>query len=193
MLSLVNSSLEQTHTDNIAYYLGNQYISYLEKWALWVRISFWWRFTKKNNNSQSCLVCHKAITLLKCKKKKTCINSLKFLSIALIMSTKGTTGQHQKHYNNSHNNSTVIIYSKWAKSRCAILSRGNLCKNWYIKLKYAKDTYLLDKVTNGLKLELNELPSQYSRSTYPYIENEVISAEILKLIIIIITIIRKCL
>ena len=49
--------------------------------------------------------------------------------------------------------------------------------------------------TNGLKLELNELPSQYSRSTYPYIENEVISAEIMKLIIviIIITIIRKCL
>ena len=49
--------------------------------------------------------------------------------------------------------------------------------------------------TNGLKLELNELPSQYSRSTYPYIENEVISAEIMKLIIviIIITITRKCL
>ena len=49
--------------------------------------------------------------------------------------------------------------------------------------------------TNGLKLELNELPSQYSRSTYPYIENEVISAEIMKLIIviIIITIRRKCL
>ena len=61
---------------------------------------------------------------------------------------------------------------------------GNLCKNWYIKLKYAKDTYLLDKVTNGLKLELNELPSQYSRSTYPSSskENEVISAEIMKLI-----------
>ena len=61
---------------------------------------------------------------------------------------------------------------------------GNLCKNWYIKLKYAKDTYLLDKVTNGLKLELNELPSQYSRSTYPSSskENEVVSAEIMKLI-----------
>ena len=38
--------------------------------------------------------------------------------------------------------------------------------------------------TNGLKLELNELPSQYSRSTYPSSskENEVISAEIMKLI-----------
>ena len=56
---------------------------------------------------------------------------------------------------------------------------GNLCKNWYIKLKYAKDTYLLDKVTNGLKLELNELPSQYSRSTYPYKDNEVISEKII--------------
>ena len=69
---------------------------------------------------------------------------------------------------------------------------GNLSKNLYIKLvkksknwyKYAKDTYFLDKVTNGLKLELNELPSQYSRSTYPSSskENEVISAEIMKLI-----------
>ena len=91
VLSLVNSSLEQTHRDNIAYYLGSQYISYLEKCVLWVRISFLWRFTTKNNNYQSCLVCHKAITLLKCKKKTTCINSLKFLGIALKMSTKGTT------------------------------------------------------------------------------------------------------
>ena len=91
VLNLANSSLDQTPRDNIAYYLGNQYISYLEKCALWVRISFWWRFTKKNNNSQSCLVCHKAITPLKCKKKKTCINFLKFLGIALRMSTKGTT------------------------------------------------------------------------------------------------------
>ena len=67
---------------------------------------------------------------------------------------------------------------------------GNLSNNWYIKLvkksknwyKYAKDTYFLDKVTNGLKLELNELPSQYSRSTYPYKDNEVISEKIMILI-----------
>ena len=67
---------------------------------------------------------------------------------------------------------------------------GNLSNNWYIKLvkksknwyKYAKDTYFLDNVTNGPKLELNELPSQYSRSTYPSSskENEVISAESMK-------------
>ena len=46
-------------------------------------------------------------------------------------------------------------------------------KNWY---KYAKDTYFLDKVANGLLIELNELPSQYSRYTYPSSskENEVI-------------------
>ena len=110
VLSLVNNSLEQTHRDNIAHYLGNQYISYLEKCAFWVRMSFWSRFTKRNNNSQSCLVCHKAITPLKCKKKESCINSLKFLDMALRMSTKGTTpGQYQKPYNN---NSTVIICSK---------------------------------------------------------------------------------
>ena len=58
-------------------------------------------------------------------------------------------------------------------------SRGNLkyfSINWY---KYTKDTYILDTVPNRLKLELNELPSQYSRSTYPLSakENEVVSAE----------------
>ena len=52
-------------------------------------------------------------------------------------------------------------------------------QNWY---NYAKDTYFLYKVTNGIKPGLNGLPSQYSRSTYPYKENEVISAEIMKLI-----------
>ena len=52
------------------------------------------------------------------------------------------------------------------------------------RYKYAKDRYFLDKFTNGLKLELNELPSQYSSSTYPLSskENELISAEIMKLI-----------
>ena len=61
---------------------------------------------------------------------------------------------------------------------------GNLryfSKNWY---KYNKDKYILDKVTNGLKLKLNELPSQYSRSAYPFPVkgNEVISVEIEKLL-----------
>ena len=61
---------------------------------------------------------------------------------------------------------------------------GNLryfSKNWY---KYTKDTYILDIVTNGLKLELNELSFQYSRSNYPLSakENEVISIEIKKLL-----------
>ena len=91
------------------------------------------------------------------------------------MSTKGTTLVNTRNLTTTAT-TTTIFFTK--------------SKNYY---KYAKDTYFLDKVTNGLKLELNELPSQYSRSTYPYIENEVISAEILKLIIIIITIIRKCL
>ena len=62
-----------------------------------------------------------------------------------------------------------------------VYETGKKSKNWY---KYTKDTYFLDNVSNGLKLELNELPSQYSRSTYPSSskENEVISAEIMKLI-----------
>ena len=44
--------------------------------------------------------------------------------------------------------------------------------------------HILDIVTNGLKLELYELPCQYSRSNYPLSvkENEVISMEIKKLL-----------
>ena len=121
VLSLVNSSLEQTHRDNIAYYLGSQYISYLEKYALWVRISFLWRFTKKNNNYQSCLVCHEAITLLKCKKNYLHQFPLIFGHCTQNDYQRNYSGQYQKPYNNSYNNSTVTIYSKWAKSRCAIL------------------------------------------------------------------------
>ena len=56
--------------------------------------------------------------------------------------------------------------------------RGNLIyfsKNLY---KHTKDTHIFDIVTNGLELELNELPFQCSRSTYPLSakENEVTSA-----------------
>ena len=60
---------------------------------------------------------------------------------------------------------------------------GNLryfIKNWY---KYTKDKYILDIVTNGLKLELNELPCQHSKFNYSLStkEKEVISTEIKKL------------
>ena len=44
---------------------------------------------------------------------------------------------------------------------------GNLryfSNNWY---KYTKDKYILDIITNGLKLDLKQLPTQNSRSTYP--------------------------
>ena len=121
VLNLANSSLDQTPRDNIAYYLGNQYISYLEKCALWVRISFWWRFTKKNNNSQSCLVCHKAITPWK---KNLC----QFPQISGYCTQneyqRNYSGQYQKPYNNSDNSSTVIIYIKWDIRKCVILSTG---------------------------------------------------------------------
>ena len=61
---------------------------------------------------------------------------------------------------------------------------GNLryfSKNWY---KYTIDKYIPDIATNGLKLELNELPCQYSKSNYPLStkEKEVISTEIKKLL-----------
>ena len=61
---------------------------------------------------------------------------------------------------------------------------GNLryfSKNWY---KYIKDKYILDITTNGLKLDLKQLPTQNSRSTYPLSskENKIISIEIKKLI-----------
>ena len=37
-------------------------------------------------------------------------------------------------------------------------------KNWY---KYAKDKYILDIITIGLKLDLKELPTQNSSSSIP--------------------------
>ena len=70
LLSLVIRSLEQTHRNNIIWTIST--ITW--KCTLWVRISFWWRFTKKNNNSQSCLECNKVITPLKCKKKRKLVS-----------------------------------------------------------------------------------------------------------------------
>ena len=64
------------------------------------------------------------------------------------------------------------------------LKGGNLRyfnENWY---KYTKDKYILDIITNGLKLDLKQLPTQNSRSSYPLSskENEIISVEIKKLL-----------
>ena len=61
---------------------------------------------------------------------------------------------------------------------------GNLryfSKNWY---RYTKDKCILDIITDGLKLDLEQLPTQNSRSSYPLSskENEVISVEIIKLL-----------
>ena len=58
--------------------------------------------------------------------------------------------------------------------------RSNLrhfSENWY---KYTKDKYILDIITNNLKLDLKQLPTQNSRSSYLLSskENEVISVEI---------------
>ena len=83
----MNSSLEQTDRGNIAYYLDNQYHT-LKDVLSESEFLFGGALPKKKNNSQSCLVCRKAINPLKCKKK---INSLKFLRIALRMRTKETT------------------------------------------------------------------------------------------------------
>ena len=61
---------------------------------------------------------------------------------------------------------------------------GNLryfSTNWY---KYTKDKYILDIITNGLKLDLKELPTQNSSYTHPTSskENEITSIEITKLL-----------
>ena len=76
VLSLVNSSLEQTHRGNIAYYLDNQY------------------HTLKNVPSESEFLFGETITPLKCKKKKKKLASIpsKFWVLHSVrMSTKGTT------------------------------------------------------------------------------------------------------
>ena len=62
--------------------------------------------------------------------------------------------------------------------------RSNLTyfnKKWY---KYTKDKYILDIITNGLKLDLKELPTKKNEPTYPLQskENEMTSIEITKLL-----------
>ena len=54
-------------------------------------------------------------------------------------------------------------------------------KNWY---KYTTEKYISDITTNDLKLDLKQLPTQNSRSSYPLSskENEIISVEIKKLL-----------
>ena len=54
-------------------------------------------------------------------------------------------------------------------------------KNQY---EYTKDKYTLDIITNGLKLDLKELPTRNIRPTYPLSskENDVIPIEITKLL-----------
>ena len=51
-------------------------------------------------------------------------------------------------------------------------------------MKYTKDKYILNIITNGLKLDLKELPTQNGRSSYPLSskENEVTSVETKKLL-----------
>ena len=85
------------------------------------------------------------------------------------MSAKGTTLVNTRNLSTTATSAAqLIINSKWAKSRCAILSSqmSSLSKNWYTGwniyiyilkkkksknwYKYAKATYFLDKVTNGL-------------------------------------------
>ena len=61
---------------------------------------------------------------------------------------------------------------------------GNLryfSQNWY---KYTKDKYILDIITYDLKLDLKQLPTQNSTSSYPLSskEKEIISVEIKKLL-----------
>ena len=73
-----------------------------------------------------------------------------------------------------------MSYMKMCKTFKVVIFRY-FSRNWY---KYTTDTHILDIVTNGLKLELNKLPCQYSRSNHPLSakENEVISTEIKKLL-----------
>jgi len=61
---------------------------------------------------------------------------------------------------------------------------GNLryfSKNWY---KYTQDSYILDIISNGLKLDLMEMPIQNQYSIHPLAKNEteIVSSEIQKLL-----------
>ena len=96
LISHVNSSLEQTRRDNIAYCLDNQY-HVLRKNVpeyLCQNIFFVTIFQKEKRTSpliKSYLVCHQSHITPLLKLQKTCVDSLKSLGIALKMGTKRIT------------------------------------------------------------------------------------------------------
>ena len=93
LLNHVNSSLEQTPRDNIAYCLDNQYH------ALRRNVPFESKFLSGDDLPKrimsplikSYLVCHQSHIIPLLKLQKTCVDSLKTLGIALRMGTKGIT------------------------------------------------------------------------------------------------------
>ena len=118
----------------------------------------------------------------------TCIGSIKSLRITLRMSIKGITlvstgnltptisTQQQQHNPKTKEKLNMVSPPGFNSFIVNELHQdvqnfqgGNLryfSKNWH---KYTKDTYTIDIVTNGLKLELNELPCQYTKIPSPII------------------------
>ena len=95
LLSQVNTDLEQNRCNLFDCILSRQSIPHIEKkCTYWFWISFWWWFTKKNNE---CYCKQKALLHLKLlfnhttpisKVQKTCVDSLKTLGITTKMGTK---------------------------------------------------------------------------------------------------------
>ena len=116
VLSLVNSSLEQTHRGNIAYYLDNQY------------------HTLKNVPSESEFLFGEVITPSKCKKKKkiASIPSNFWVLHSVRMRTKGTTLVNTR--NLTATAITTVYIVNELNQEVQYFQGHNVRKNWYIKL-----------------------------------------------------------
>ena len=95
LLSHVSSSLEQTHRDNIAYCLDNQYHALGKNVPSESEFLFGDDLPKRIMNvtrpTESYLVCHQSHITPLLKLQKTFVDSLRSLGIALRMGIKGIT------------------------------------------------------------------------------------------------------
>ena len=154
LLSHVNSSLEQTCRYNIAYCLDNQYHALRKNVPSESESLFGGELPKRIMN----ITTNKLFSMSSKPHNTSFKTSKNFPQIPRNRTQNGYqrnhSGQYQKFYSNGFKNFIVneLHQDVWN------FHAGNLkyfSKNWY---KYTKDKYILNIVTNGPKLELNELP-----------------------------------
>ena len=205
LLSQVNTDLDQNRRDHIVYCLDNQYYAlgknvpadseFLSGDDLPKRIMNVIANKKLFSTSKTSFQSYNPSF----KSSKNLLRFLKILGIATKMGTKtelvntrnNTAAITATNISNKKKTFKLVGPLKFHDNILTELQKyvenfkgGNLrysSKNWY---KYTKDKYISNVITNSPKLDLKQLPTQNSSSSYPLSskENETISVEIKKLL-----------